>query len=111
MYDTELETITLLFLVEGVGSLIGSFASETLSHTHKISSFSKKVSFPAGYFMNRHPSLQYLTISAQLLGLAVSTALTPHASDLMGFFGVVFFVGALVASVHTGGNILCLGLW
>ena len=44
VYDTELETITLLFLVEGVGSLIGSFASETLSHT-KIFLFIKSIVF------------------------------------------------------------------
>ncbi len=45
VYDTELETITLLFLVEGVGSLIGSFASETLSQTQTHFHLLKKYRF------------------------------------------------------------------
>ena len=61
--------------------------------------------------MNRHPDLHYMTLFVQLFALGVSTGLTAHAPSLGGFFGVVFFVGLLVASCHTGGNVLCLSLW
>ncbi len=64
------------------------------------------VVFTAGYIMNRFPEYHNLILFAQMFSLGVFTALTAHAPSLIGFFVIVFFVGALVASCHTGTKLL-----
>jgi hypothetical protein len=59
-------------------------------------------SLSAGYLLNRYPQWQNAIVFTEMSLLALSTALTPFAPSLNLFFFLLFFVGLLLASVHTG---------
>lgn len=91
LYKTNLETISFLFLIECIGSLLASFL--------------------IGVFMTGFPHLNNLFVFIGLVSLGLVTALVPFAGDLQNLFVLLFFVGFLIAAVHTGGNVLCLDIW
>ncbi|XP_059081246.1 sodium-dependent glucose transporter 1C-like isoform X2 [Tigriopus californicus] len=64
-----------------------------------------------GLFMTNYPHLNNLFVFGGLVSLGLVTALVPFAGDLPNLFILLFFVGFLIAAVHTGGNVLCLDIW
>ena len=111
IYSVDLEIISLSFIPECVGSLAGSFASKSKSMKFK-DPFKTFLYLPsAGYLMTTYPHLQELILFLELCLLGLSITLTPFGGSISVFFCLFFFVGLLVASIHTGGNMLCLGLW
>ena len=52
--------------------------------------------------MNEFPRCQNLILFVELLLLGVTTGLTPFMPNLGLFFSLLFLVGFLLASVHTG---------
>ena len=60
--------------------------------------------------MTKLPRWQHSLVFVQLFLLGVTTAATPFAPGLPAFFGLLFFVGMLLAAVHTG-TILFFYMW
>ena len=101
LYNTDLETISFLFLIECMGSLLASFLSK-LWKTKVSKTSLNRFSFPAGFLMTRYSHLNNLFMFLGLCALGLVTAFIPYAGDLERLFVLLFFCGFLVAAVHTG---------
>lgn len=60
------------------------------------------MSILVGVFMTGFPHLNNLFVFIGLVSLGLVTALVPFAGDLQNLFVLLFFVGFLIAAVHTG---------
>ena len=91
VYETKIKYISMVIVVNAVGSVIGAFSS--------------------GLLVDKFPKLRYITLFGSTCLMGLCTAILPHMIYLWAFFMVSFVCSLACGVLETGGNVLCLDTW
>jgi len=91
LLQTTLPTITLIFIIRSVGSIIGSFGS--------------------GFLLDKFIGQRYILLFVFMLAMSLANAILPFSGHLPFFFFLIFICGFTTGAVDSGGNVLCLDIW
>lgn len=91
LYNVSVSTISFIFMIGSIGSLVGCFG--------------------VGILMDKLSRYRYLITALQLILLGIGVTLFPLFPHVSGLFTVAFFAGLGSGAFDAGGQVLLLDIW